>query len=83
MTKAQVEFMLTADKALWGAIAGSKFDKTSKACADAMKDFPTDIWDDKKAEAWKNHEQQLKNSQNQCLRVEYGKDTGRDLSNFH
>jgi len=73
MTIEQVEFLLSADGALWGAFAGDEFDKNSKACVDAMKDFPIDIWDDKKAEDWKNHEQHLKNSRNKCLRVEYGK----------
>ena len=59
MNKEQLEFLLNADKALWGAFAGKNFVKFSKACKDATKDLPIDIWDNVKVSKWKDHQKKL------------------------
>jgi len=84
LSKAQIEFLLHADNALWGAFAGDAFEDSSKACEGVMKDFPVDIWDDEKTSEWKTHEQKLRNSRDQCYSMQHQHPSeGRKLEEAH
>ena len=72
MNKEQVEFLLNADKALWGAFSGKNFVKFSRACVDATKDLPVDIWDNSKVSEWKDLQKKLRNNIKICLNSKFG-----------
>ena len=84
MKKEQIKFLLNFDRDVWGAFSGKNFDKFSKVCEDVLKGLPMDIWDNNEVTKWKDNEQRLRKSIEDCLesKFEVQRDLRRHLGKF-